>query len=589
MRDVLDHSWALLDEADRRIFAALSVFRSGFSAETAKRVAGASLRQLRSFVEKSLLQRVGDDRYAIHELLRQYASEQLDGMPALAAEVRNRHCLTFAEAVHAWNLALRGEEQLNAMEAFVADIDDVRVAWNHGLQVTQTSLLRQMVEGLCSYYEWRSLYESGEAVCRSAIARLEEMDADDGQTIAQLQLWHGVFLRVLGNVKEAARSTSDALARLDRLERTGEDVTIRRAIALHRMAEITGDGDRPKAERLWRQSLLLLRQRGDRWWRSQVEDALGLMLFSFGRPEQARELLESSLAAQRLLGDRRGMARSLTCIAQVLKTQGHTLEALRFDREAVAMCEALGDRYGATRSRFEMATTLMYMGRFAEATPLLQETARDFEELGARKALGFVVHIQGWNYTNLGQYDRARHFYQVAKSIFESLAEKRGIAVNNLGLGGIALARRELDRAQQHLFACASGMRALDQHDEHALALANLALVGHRDGALAYVREALRIAAPIQAFAPARCAIHAYALLLADQGSVARGVELYTLVMQQPYFGNSVFRQDIIGDYMDAYAAGLPCDARCAAKARGRARELWRTVDEILAEQEQSV
>jgi predicted ATPase len=78
MRAVFTHSWQLLSEAEQRALAVLSVFQDGFHREEAMKVAGASLFLLASLESKSLLQRnPTTHRYALHELLRRYAAEQV--------------------------------------------------------------------------------------------------------------------------------------------------------------------------------------------------------------------------------------------------------------------------------------------------------------------------------------------------------------------------------------------------------------------------------------------------------------------------------------------------------------------------------
>ena len=84
MRAVLDQAWRLLSEQDQQVLAALAVLRGGFTHVAANAVAGASLRQLRTLVEKSWLHRTTENRYEIHELLRQYAAEKLEQAPAAA-------------------------------------------------------------------------------------------------------------------------------------------------------------------------------------------------------------------------------------------------------------------------------------------------------------------------------------------------------------------------------------------------------------------------------------------------------------------------------------------------------------------------
>ena len=67
-----------------------------------------------------------------------------------------------------------------------------------------------------------------------------------------------------------------------------------------------------------------------------------------------------------------------------------------------------------------------------------------------------------------------------------------------------------------------------------------------------------------------------------DEGQIELGLELHTFVMQQPYFGNSVYRQDIIGQHVEARIADLSVEERRTAEERGKNRDLWETVDEVL-------
>lgn len=88
-------SWERLQPAEQTAQQALSVFRGGFTREAAAHVAGASPRILQALLDQSLLQRApannGATRYNVHELLRQFAAEQLARDPQIEAQVRERH------------------------------------------------------------------------------------------------------------------------------------------------------------------------------------------------------------------------------------------------------------------------------------------------------------------------------------------------------------------------------------------------------------------------------------------------------------------------------------------------------------------
>lgn len=78
MRAVFETSWQLLDAEEQAMLAVLSVFPTTFSADAAEQVAGANVFALDLFCEKSLLQQQHEsERYVMHSLLRQFATEKL--------------------------------------------------------------------------------------------------------------------------------------------------------------------------------------------------------------------------------------------------------------------------------------------------------------------------------------------------------------------------------------------------------------------------------------------------------------------------------------------------------------------------------
>ncbi len=71
-------------------------------------------------------------------------------------------------------------------------------------------------------------------------------------------------------------------------------------------------------------------------------------------------------------------------------------------------------------------------------------------------------------------------------------------------------------------------------------------------------------------------------MLLADEGQYERAVEVYALASRYPGVANSRWYEDVAGHEIAAAAAALPPDVVAAAQERGRARDLWATVKELL-------
>jgi len=96
IRAIFDYSWNLLNSLEQSVLEHLSVFRGSFTRHAAQIISGTDARTLMILVGKSLLRRDAETgQFAIHELLRQYAEEQLIASEAADA-ARDAHSLYYA-------------------------------------------------------------------------------------------------------------------------------------------------------------------------------------------------------------------------------------------------------------------------------------------------------------------------------------------------------------------------------------------------------------------------------------------------------------------------------------------------------------
>ena len=135
LRAVVDWSYDQLNEEERRLFRALSVFRSGFTVEAAEAMASgigldssAGLELVPSLVEKSLLMvDSGRVRYRLLEPLRQYAELQVETDEALLIDAV--HASYFASSAQDAATAIQGGSgQTAAYTFFVAEVNNLRRA-----------------------------------------------------------------------------------------------------------------------------------------------------------------------------------------------------------------------------------------------------------------------------------------------------------------------------------------------------------------------------------------------------------------------------------------------------------------------------
>ena len=591
MRAVFDYSWNLLDEREQAVFAALSVFRGGFTREAAQTVTGTGLRQLMALTNKSLIHRTPEGRYEVHELLRQYAEEEL-ARSGYEDGIRDRHCAYYASVLQNWAQALKGNQRMVAIPALEADIENARAAWEWASVHARAERINQAIDGLCMFYEWRGRYQEGETICQLAATELQADMSDIGQQVlAKVLAWQGTFERTLGHIQVADRVLTQSLSLLEQSASGRQDLASETAFASLQKGRIKFLlGKLDEARLLYGQSLAHYRELGDQWGVAQALYVLGEVANNVNDFSESVSLQKKSLSIRRELNDLKGVADSLVELGSTAIGRGQPEEAERLVQEAAVIRRELGDRSGVANSFFSLACAIMSQGRFDEAASLLTECAAIQDDLGNRIALLWVNQILGWCMTNLGQYEQAQTLSQETLAVCRSIGFRRLIGLALLGQGGIAIVREAYTEAWRKLQESLVIFCELEQQSEEGRTLVYLGQVAMElDKTVQsrhYLSAGLRIARDVGSVVSIHL-LGAVAMFFRAQGQIERAVDLYALALRYPNISNSRYWYDIVGKHIAAAAASLPPDVVQAAQERGRARDLESTVRELLQEFEE--
>ena len=226
IRAVFDYTWRLLSADEQGVFASLSVFRGGFTREAAEAVAGASLRSLANLSNKSLVTANPETgRYAVHELLRQFAEEELSDNRDRANEVFEAHARYYSGLAGEAFGMLHRSEQPRMLEILQDDIDNIRVAWHRSLVNGDGALVRPIVTAFWILYEIRGWYRSGLSILGTALDALDKESSDDSVVVARAlaAAVQGWILALLGRQDEGALAAAAAIEVLE----SSEDIEAR--------------------------------------------------------------------------------------------------------------------------------------------------------------------------------------------------------------------------------------------------------------------------------------------------------------------------------------------------------------------------
>ena len=135
MRAVFEYTWHQLGDREKSVFSALSVFRGGFTRDAAATVADASLLDLANLSGKSLITTSDEGgRYAVQELLRQYAESELEKDPERHEAVLDGHAAYFGELADQALGLLSSADQPRMLGILEEDLENIRLAWRRGVE-----------------------------------------------------------------------------------------------------------------------------------------------------------------------------------------------------------------------------------------------------------------------------------------------------------------------------------------------------------------------------------------------------------------------------------------------------------------------
>lgn len=483
VKGVFQLSFNRLSEQERYLFAHTALFRGGhFTADAiaylldqnivhAKRSLGrlcqTSFLKIGQLEPDEVRERIGLDRYYVHNLLRVFAlyqSRLLDfDFSQLWARLADYYA-TFASVkseVQAYDqIDDEWENIYAALEQMVSQKDVDRV------YQTVSCLTRYWV-GAFGYLDLRGLYVPALNWLSWLYEQVDMPDAVVDTRIANLILRLGVFSFRLNQTAEADRYLSQELppANLG----NEEDVILRQSIAAEALYRIKLDVDKEEAHDLLEQSISDLEQYTSPWARHQrghLRISLGEVLAkSFGRLEQALNVIESGVADlpdQVTPSHLKGFINS-SIVASIMLDRD---KGAYYLDQAIVAAKELGDVRFMGLGFLNKAIALRKDGDFAGAKDCYIDAIASFNRIGSQKNVGIAKHNLGRLYMMRGEYEQSYTFLTQALAIAEMHQDVLNMTYANIALGEWSLEQAKLAMAetylQQALNLCRDGQNVLE-------------------------------------------------------------------------------------------------------------------------------
>jgi DNA-binding SARP family transcriptional activator/predicted ATPase len=495
-----DYSWQLLTAADQFAAIQLALFRGGFTVAAAQVVAGVTQAALARLTGKSFLRRVGDSRYQMHELLRQFVAHKLAARPEQAAATAARHAAYYLDYLSAQEKGLKGERQEEALAAVDGEMGNIRLAWHWVTaqmaagQEEAAAAIQRGTESLFLFHTLHCWYQTGAALFEQAA------------------------MAVNPDLPAATLLRGELLARQARC------------------LEFTAPPE--EATALYRESLACFQAAAAEDEQALPLYGLGYMAYIQGDYAASADFLQRSRTGYRAVADLWGEANVLSALCQTRRRQGAFVEARQAGEESLAIRQAIGDRRGVASSQNHLAFIYCAAGQYAAAQAAWLESVAICRVLG--HTVGVANALTGLCQVAFHQkdYPGAIQCQQEALALYRQVGDTWGEAIAYNNLGQLILAQGDAARAQQLLQEGITLYRQLGMKTGLAHTLSNLAQaysqLGRMGAAAQALSEALQLATavgdrPIILEGLARAAI-----LWRQQHADLRPLAVLSFVRQQP-------------------------------------------------------
>jgi len=401
LRALIDWSYDLLSNEEKRILQFASVFVGGWTLDALEAVADDpnTLELLEQLVNKSLVvtvERETEMRYFMLETIRQYAREKLFEAKQ-AATARDRHFIYFDQLSEDMWLAFRSQtDQLVWRDKVDDERENLRAALEWGLENNIENVIH-LAANFCIVSGWISGLREDLPLVQSAIERIKSLPPVAGEAQIQRQKLTARALFALGMTNmgsgiESVRALQEAIA-ISRL--TGDRLMLGYSLEMYFTASRFNDA--PGALEAAQEGVRIFTEEiNDHWGRAMAYQAM------------------ASIAAQK--GDLSEKERYLGKLKELMREVPTSFQAGIFFL-GIALDESVHRNYETARQLFENGQNIFrrlrnrefqtifsselghiarYTGDTRRAKEIYTETLRSWHDLGHRAAVAHQLECFGF-------------------------------------------------------------------------------------------------------------------------------------------------------------------------------------------------
>src|SRR5215212_652433 len=419
LRATIDWSYNLLTEKERTLLCRLSVFAGGWTVESATEVCliiqpeeQDVLNLLLNLSDKSLViveDQDGETRYRFLETIREYALEKLaeSGEERL---VKNRYLDFFMQFAEEAERNYRGSKQLFWFSMMEQERVNFRAALDDVLHSNQPDMLLRLVGIAFWLWFFRGPWSEGQLWTEAALAQAPEL-----RTRAKSKVLMG-----LGLLQFAQSDHTSAHIHLEESLSIWKELDDKwwSAFVLGFLGLTIRAQDRDAARRFFEESLRLARETNEKW-------ILAFSLWNIGENElylknlaEAQRLLDQCLDINQTLGDRMLQNEALRALGEISEAKQEYRRAVELYLESLSIVQELHDITNISVLYFNVGRALQLAGDDEKAANYFRNALLQSQQLGKKSGVLRALAGLGVVAAANGEAERAVYLLTASQALF---------------------------------------------------------------------------------------------------------------------------------------------------------------------------
>ncbi len=432
LKALIDWSYDLLSEKEKKLWSRLSVFKDGWTLESAEVICsdellteGEILDLLSQLVEKSIIiYNEVKERYSILETIKQYGEEKLKESDE-TEKFYLKHLDHFTELTSMSKFKLSGKTNLEYLDKMETEHNNFisAIEWSvHNGKKEKGSLI---ASELGHFWITRGHYLTGLKLLQSL---LNDVSGINKNTISKL-------LNVAGNLNIVQGKYEKAMAYYERGLSLSREIQNKNEIAISLIGIGNTEaetGNFEKAQSYFEESLKVSRDCNFYSGITFSLNNLGNVALIQGNFKLAEKYTKESLEMNRKSQNKHDIAFSLDTMGNIMTEKGNLELAQEYLEESLKITREIGDKSGIAYSLMNLSGISNRNGNQEQALSYLEESLRLRIELDDKTGIAYSLFSIGSIFFEQKKYEQAREYYKESLIIRTALRDKLGIAYSLL-------------------------------------------------------------------------------------------------------------------------------------------------------------